>query len=513
MKINREQLVELLVQRTGLQKKQAEEQLTELIKRIREAAEEDKDFEIEKFGTFRMEEGQLTFVPSEELQTEINNKYAGMEPIELIGSYEQGEEPGEPEAGDATDSGTDTEASQAGEKEQKEETAAAREHKPGDGDSAGGDEEKEKVWPDEENIWGWDADADTDTDEDIPDNTGEEQPSGTGDQTEQPESAGGEQETGSPEKKLDSVFEYDDEQSEEPAENTGEESDDLDSSPVQEPDETELPAPEPVSAADDDPEKVEEEDDSGQDRHQDESAPEEEQAEEDEKKKPAATGTAAGTKDFGKRHTRKRTSSTSVVMIAAASVIVIAIAVWLAFDMGVFSDGTGGSTANQNNQSGAAVATERTRQPVQNADPGNETATQPDQQNDNEPGAETAEPEPQNQVATGEQEQEPDSEPEISEDSPGNPASIYGLKGSLREEANDGYTIIVHSMKNEQNAREVYSQFKLDGYRTMLVSAMVNGEQFWRIGLGQFRNVENAQDSAATLPEPYNDNFFIKRIR
>jgi hypothetical protein len=89
MTIDKEQLISLLIDKTGLEREQVEDQLAELISRIREAADEGKTFEIEGFGTFSMSDGQLQFSPSDILETEINNKYAGMKPIELIGAFKE----------------------------------------------------------------------------------------------------------------------------------------------------------------------------------------------------------------------------------------------------------------------------------------------------------------------------------------------------------------------------------------------------------------------------------------
>lgn len=91
MTIDREQLTNLLVEKTGLDEEQVEGQLSELIKQIRRAAEKGKSFEIEGFGTFGMKDGVLQFSPHDRLETEINNKYAGMKPIELIGAFKEPE--------------------------------------------------------------------------------------------------------------------------------------------------------------------------------------------------------------------------------------------------------------------------------------------------------------------------------------------------------------------------------------------------------------------------------------
>lgn len=95
MKIDREQLISLLADKSGLDERKAASQLDSLVERIREAAEEGKSFEIEDFGTFTVEDEELVFDPSETLQTEINQKYEGMKPIELMGAYRGSGAPGE----------------------------------------------------------------------------------------------------------------------------------------------------------------------------------------------------------------------------------------------------------------------------------------------------------------------------------------------------------------------------------------------------------------------------------
>jgi len=91
MIIDKEDLITQLTDKTGLDQEQIQEQLSQLVQRIQQAAEEGKAFEIEGFGTFELEEGNLQFTPNDTLETEINNKYAGMKPIELIGAFKEPE--------------------------------------------------------------------------------------------------------------------------------------------------------------------------------------------------------------------------------------------------------------------------------------------------------------------------------------------------------------------------------------------------------------------------------------
>lgn len=84
MKINREKLIQLLSEKTTMEPEEIDSQLSELISRIRETSEKGKALEIKGFGMFYFsEDGDLRFDPSDELKTEVNFKYAGMEPVEI----------------------------------------------------------------------------------------------------------------------------------------------------------------------------------------------------------------------------------------------------------------------------------------------------------------------------------------------------------------------------------------------------------------------------------------------
>ena len=89
MKINKEQLISLLAERTDMDRGDVHRQFVELVGRIQQAEEDENTLEIDGFGTFMAVHDRLEFVPADILQTEINNKYAGMKPIELIGAYKE----------------------------------------------------------------------------------------------------------------------------------------------------------------------------------------------------------------------------------------------------------------------------------------------------------------------------------------------------------------------------------------------------------------------------------------
>jgi len=92
-------------------------------------------------------------------------------------------------------------------------------------------------------------------------------------------------------------------------------------------------------------------------------------------------------------------------------------------------------------------------------------------------------------------------------------AAIYGLKGNVNPQANDGFTIIILSLRNEKNARNKVQELAEEGYRSILTKAIVNGNVYWRISLGQFASVQDAKKAATLLPEPWNRENFIKSIK
>src|SRR5690554_1703992 len=86
MHLDHDKFFDLLVENTGMTPEKAEKQLAELLAEMKSAFDEDDAYEIEGFGIFSKLGNAVHFIPSEGLATEINYKYAGMEPIEMPGS-------------------------------------------------------------------------------------------------------------------------------------------------------------------------------------------------------------------------------------------------------------------------------------------------------------------------------------------------------------------------------------------------------------------------------------------
>ncbi|MEX0680576.1 MAG: SPOR domain-containing protein [Balneolales bacterium] len=111
-------------------------------------------------------------------------------------------------------------------------------------------------------------------------------------------------------------------------------------------------------------------------------------------------------------------------------------------------------------------------------------------------------------------------EPDASEDGidaleDGIDASPFGLMGMEEGDLLYGsYTIVLHSIVSENRAQIEKNRLQEEGFKaTMWQATLPNGRQTWRVGVGQFENVSDAEEAISNLPEPYKSNNFIIRIR
>mgnify|MGYP000288227250 CR=1 FL=1 len=84
MTISTEKLIELISEKSELNNDQARSWLDDLIQNINRELDRKGEYAIERFGIFKMQDGELVFEPSETLAAEINYKYSGMKPIEIM---------------------------------------------------------------------------------------------------------------------------------------------------------------------------------------------------------------------------------------------------------------------------------------------------------------------------------------------------------------------------------------------------------------------------------------------
>lgn len=402
MKIDREQLASLLAERSGMDEDEVQSQLDTLLSRIRGAAEEGKSFEIEEFGTFRMEEDEIRFEPSRILRTEINQKYAGMKPIELIGAYKE-------QHGDVEDAQEDEEnviaAGESAGESGPSKSFALDTGQVGEDESAGEDEDSRRS-----RIKARAAKARREAAR----RSGEKE--GEAEQDQKDKQAG--EEAGKKEKKT-------------------------------------------------------------------------------KKEKPAAAlESTAGKRTAGPRSrsrvktSRDKRSGDSLGRIAAAMVIVIAVAAagWMAWDAGLFD--TRGPEAGESVQAPA----EQDERPTLSRE---EQATG-DQSAGGQESAGQTEQSGGEDVSTGEGEA---------------PSTGYGLEGELNTALSSYYTIVVHSLGSRNTAENRAEDLRQQGYRVSVHTATVDGTQYWRVGLGQFSGVSEAQEAADGLPEPFRSEHFIRNIQ
>lgn len=348
MSIGKKQLIALLADKMDLPEEKVGKQLDQLIKQIQAAASQGENFEIEDFGTFIQDEGELKFEPDPTLQTEINHKYIGMKPIELIGAFKE-------KASDAPPAGKEESGDDDESVEMEPQSTREREDEPG---------------------------------------------------TEQKEEAPGLEEEMVP---------------------------------------VESPAPPEV-------EITEEADVSSDEISQ----------------------------ELNEESRETETNLIDRVLIVGVVVIVLGVSGWMLAEFGVFDKITG----TDNNNSQTEVVTE-----------------QPPDESESEE-SENSEQNSEDDVSS--------SEEEVAESSRDD---IYGLRGGATPEAPEPYTIVIHSLGDESKIRELEEQYESDGYLTLVQQATVGGETYWRLGLGQFESVEDAQQAAEELPEQLRNNHFIRKFQ
>ncbi|MFO7798796.1 SPOR domain-containing protein [Rhodohalobacter sp.] len=474
MKINRAKLVELLVEKTGMDADEIESQLKQLIDRILDAAERGKALEVKEFGMFYFDEhGNLKFDPADELSTEINFKYAGMEPVELK---------------PARDQDSETQASDLSYEEEADETE---------------DEPVSSTGSDMDEIFGFNAD-DQDLDEDEgpieddaegPDGGALISPPDKVDRDIDPFSGllgdasskmkGSDEGDKDKDADEDDPFsfipeEYEEQETEEDDETTKDE--ELEPIPGLEKegeDDKDLEL-DPVFALDDDVEEIEDDDSDDLSKIFNEAEPEVSDVDEKQKQDFVAAKTAESKRDTKSKITDEKSEQRDpITMVISVGLIIILIVVGFLVIPSLF----------------------------ESDDSGTEAVTDPPEEQVDQTPEET-----QSVITPVEPEQETEViEEEPVEQDPEQP--VYGLMGDLVDEANDGYSIVLHSMESEARARSEAEHLASDGYRVLVTPRLVQGDTVWRVSVGQFSTISDAQQAAAELPNPYSSNNFIQRIQ
>lgn len=388
MKINKTELIEILSIKTGLEKEEVEDQLKELIKRIKDAASRGKALEIKGFGIFYFDDAKnLRFDPADSFRTEVNFKYAGMEPVEV--------KPPRDTSVDTTD--------------------------------------PEEVPIVDEDVFGLEDETDEPADE--------------------------------PEIEIEAGFSSDEKLAEEI---------DISESPEEEEDMEEESKPSFMF-------------DSGE---EDEASfdylfgAEEKEAPEpvpDEELKKAGTAPSPGTdidlREPDAKSEKKKRDPVIMILAAVLAVVVLVAGFFIISDM-----------MDAPPRQDPVAADMPVEQPPAEAE---------------QDVTEAGEPEPADEVQATDEPAEPVADEAV----------VYGLTGDLVSGANDGYTIVLYSMRRSNNADAAAERLRNDGYRTIVAERTVGGDRMYRVSVGQFESVSSAQQQANNLPEPYRNQNFIQRIQ
>lgn len=394
MQIDKEKFIALLAEKTEAEEPKVKQQLDELISKIWEEAGEDAPFEIEGFGTFQMEDGVLQFEASENLETEINHKYAGMQPIELIGAFK-----------DTPD-----------------------------------------VPVDKEDVWGIEESTDK---EDAP----VEKEAHTSGSDRDAETKEGQPEVeDEPEQEPVSSFTFNKETSEK---ETSSEPENLED---EEQVEAEKGSPVPHSSRDTETKKAEQ------------------------KEQPVAATAASK-----KKTKREEADPIGKFLVAAVIVVALGASGWFVYDFGLLDSIIGGN----------AITESRTTQNTGTPPPGSQKTSSVSSTDRKQP------------VSEQKKDDDVSKSSSIAESSR---QTIYGLRGGAVPQAPSGYTIVVHSLRSKSKAEEIEQSLKSEGYLTILTSGVVRGTTRWRVGLGQFKDVEDAKQAMSQLPSSYKQNNFIRKF-
>ena len=92
--------------------------------------------------------------------------------------------------------------------------------------------------------------------------------------------------------------------------------------------------------------------------------------------------------------------------------------------------------------------------------------------------------------------------------------SLYGLHGKASNDIGDYYTIVIASLKDQSKAQSVGKRWGTRNFRVVVAPGQVHGQTWYRVGLGQFSSISDAENAVKELPNRMQDNkhHFIRRI-
>jgi hypothetical protein len=516
MHLDHSKLVELLTDASGIEKDKVEEQLSELVAEIQEAIAEGDAYEVNGLGVFSGIGNNVIFIPADDLATEINYKYVGMEPIELESGSVAEDDPGteadsdlgdedDPFGGllDDEDDDEDSDASfsldvptqDEGEEEYEDSEAEEENEAPFDlaGDET--DEEDLEIESPGPDKWGIDT---------YKDDSDAGMFSGLLGDKKEPESKDEEE----AEDDLNNIFDDSEDEDDLETQISKQLSDEKIEDSKDELKDVLADGQEDDEDFDDDPFDSLEEEESDDTDTKEEVVPvitnlasdaakkkREEEAQED----------SAEDEDESTKTKRSKPSRNTGSPVLLWVVLIIVIFAGGTYALGYF--GVVNIPGVTPQPQIAATQPQQTQQPVEQDPAPSVQETEPQSQESQQP----AEPQPEEQPTA-----EQPAETQVS----GNSAAVpdgqpkYGLRGVSSSAANDGYTIVVFSLSKEGNARAKLNELNNYGYRALLAS--IPSQQYgqlWRVSLGQFESLRTAALAADTLKSPFSENYFITKIK
>ncbi len=490
MKLNHEEFVALLARALELDEKEASEALNTWVDAVTREMEENGSCEVEVLGTFRKaEDGSMEFSPNDILALEVNYKFAGLSPIEVSPPTSDpdtatgGAEDKTPTEADATEKDedereeaeADNEADTAGEKRTPEEESADADSSDDpfgiDGYRPSGEQDEEE----------YDEDGQVDDHPEEPDE--ELEPGTERDRQRREEDPGPEQQ----DPDLESTEEWDERrEDEEPV--VGEDEAKSEWEPDYEPEPEDEPDYEPEREPEPEPELADSEQGEEQDRSGSYGMP---KLSLSQKLKPRG----------GASKNRRRSVSDKIAwLIPIAALLIVAVLLFFHFD---------GLRLSRTHIDDQPVVRQEMPVPAPRDDREQEEAVQefvpsPDP-------VEDVVPPPDMDLAP---ERVDDVGAEPADDLIRDMALPYGLKGPEDEVLIGSYTIVVHSLRNERKSEIEKQRLEAQGFKATQWSAVLpSGNTTYRVGIGQFQSVSDAERAVEELPEPFRSNNFIIRIR
>ncbi len=591
MMIDKEKLVEQIADQTDIDPEKVREELEQLIQEIRQQTAKGDQFELEGFGTFYQEEDTLQFDPAESLETELNYKYSGMEPVELAESNKelpeddsgesteseagQGEEQYEEEvweepteeAGDAGEEETLEEDEPLQEEQSAEESAdeemnisreAFREDTGQNEDSfdfekifglsdeeTPEEEDEEDEWEEAEEVQeGQDGEdsgpdrldetagepVDQHEEEEVESDEGEEDDadadkdeSEPGEEDEiTPEDSEPDKETESEEDEMkEEVFDLEElsEDVDQDAGDTAAETEPESAFQSEETEETEEDVQEEQGASSEtdpgeefpekEPEKTELESDAEEDSgvampELDEQDLEEVDEEEETEKPPGKKKSGRKRRSLGIGAFMRRINEKFPIIplfLISVAIVLFGFGFYITMNPDLRGKVTEMFNAEEEQaevaqtQSGGTDAGDATMD-MGGASGSGEAADQQEGENDANQQEEGGEVTPEKQTGTPSETETPEK---------------YGLHGSWNS-GGKSYTLIIYSFTNRSKAADIAKKLEQKDYRTTIHSAIVDGNRYYRVAVGQFESIDAAQAASAKLDEPYSKDYFIRYI-